>query len=188
MSIYRVTAEWTGFIGAPGFSSFFVNDVGTTDELYTGVVGLFTTLAASIPDDVTIRVPATVDEIDPATGVLVDSSTLGSDTLINCTGAGGYSAPSGACVTWKTSGIVAGRRVRGRTFFVPLAAANYEANGTLVPAIVTGLQSAAQDVVDACAGNMVVWSRPRPALAGSAHPIVSASVSDRAAILKSRRD
>lgn len=194
MALYRMTARWTGFVGAPGYSSFYFNDIGHVDELYAGLQAFFNEVDSAMPTSVTITVPAEVDEIDEATGDLLDSATAGPPVSIVGDVAGAYSAPSGACVTWLTDGVVRGRRVRGRTFLVPLANIAYEGDGTITEATRASIEGAAQDLVDAMEGTLVVWSRPReatdtlPALAGSAHAITFANVRDTIAVLRSRRD
>ena len=98
-----------------------------------------------------------------------------------------------------TAGFVAGRRVRGRWFIVPLIATGYDTAGSLSTAAQTTLDTAATALVTAFAGDMVVWARPFPgrdaspgvpavpARSGSVHPIIDVTVPDLAVSLRSRR-
>lgn len=95
-------------------------------------------------------------------------------------------APSMACVTWRTS--LASRSGRGRTFLGPLALSAYEGDGTLVASYLSGIRNAATALVDASdtdfeGGAIAVWSEKD----GVARDIVGATVSDQAAVLRSRR-
>ena len=189
--IYRATATWTGFVGAPGYTSWFADDSGTPANLITGLKGFFDAMTPWLPTDVTVSVPDTYDELDETTGTLIASGTapiapgefVGERTEV-------YSAPAGACVTWVTDDVVAGRRVRGRTFIVPLSSYATALDGSLGATALTDIRTAASDAITAMGGAFCVWHRPTTAApaSGSAHPITSFNVRDRVAVLRSRRD
>jgi hypothetical protein len=91
------------------------------------------------------------------------------------------------------------RRVRGRTFIVPIGGASLAGDGTLDATKQGNIQSAANTLVASAAATvqLVIWSRPFPgdpnnggsfARDGSSHPVKSALVRDKVAMLRSRRD
>ena len=83
--------------------------------------------------------------------------------------------------------VVNGRLPMGRTFLVPLVVANYDANGTLASATVTGITNAANALITALAGELKIWHRPDTKGPGVAATVISCQVPDMAAVLKSRR-
>lgn len=185
--IVRFTWLWTGFAGAPGYTNIYARGVDPED------VGLaFNDFLAAqvsrIPNVVTIQLQPTPEVLEDTTGELTGVVDIGSTTAIDCTGPGVYSAPSGACVSWSTAGIVSGRKVRGRTFLVPLIADAYQADGSLQDATRAAMLSDANTFLTAAGGQAVIWSRPRTGVPGSSHPITAANIADRVAVLRSRRD
>jgi len=108
--------------------------------------------------------------------------------VINGNATGSYSAPSGAVITWLTGLVHQGRRVRGRTFLVPIANQQLDTNGTLGSAFLTNLRTAAAAYI-ATAVNPCIWARPDPGTTnGAAFTVAAASVADKVAVLTSRRD
>jgi hypothetical protein len=188
MTMSRFRVSWTGFPGAPGVSTFYEE---TTTTLPAKLRTFFEACKPYFPNDVTLSYAAAGDLIDETNGHITGDWTI-TPTPANTTGTLGqvYAAPVGMLVNWRTSGIVNGHRVRGRTFLVPVQqdTATGAPNATAVAAI----QTAALALV-AAAPNMVVWSRPIAtglphARAGSKHLVTSASVPGKYVILRSRRD
>lgn len=201
-AIQRVRVAWTGFVGGPGVSTFYTDD-------FAGFSGAFSTLMASlkdsIPDTVKITVPNSGDTIDDTTGALLGSWNGTSGFFVQCTGDGHHAAPAGYMIKWETGAIHNGRRVRGRTFIVPCSSNIYDADGTLIPAFLTGKQTALDTFVASMGTTLKVWQRPRAAtpswtdvkgrthLAKSATDgwasfVTSATIPDKTVVLRSRRD
>lgn len=180
--------DWTGFPGAPGVTSIYAD---TEEPEAVGVAFddfLRAVATTSIPDIVTITLRSEYEVLDEATGTLESVGTFGGVTPINCAGTGGYSAASGMVLSWTTGGLVAGHRVRGRTFVVPLSAGAYEENGTLKDVTLATHRSQLATFMTAAGGHQVIWSRPRAGLAGSAHAVTAGTIRDKVAVLRSRRD
>lgn len=193
MTIARVTAQWRGFRGAPGYSNFFfhgaVADEQPNEAMATAVATFFRAFNQLFPEDLTIGIAPTIDSIDETTGQLVGQADVTPPPTVAGGGSANYSAASGAVVNWLTSGFVGGRRVRGRTFLVPLSSAVYDAAGDLTNAARTAISDAANALVaDSATTGMVIWSRPRGGGGGSIHDVDGATVPDLGAILRSRRD
>lgn len=88
-------------------------------------------------------------------------------------------------IQWLTSSIVAGRRVRGRTFVPGLATTNVS-NGELGGGATATILGAATAFANGDAG-LVVWHRPSNTSVGSEHPVNSAGVWDELAVQRARR-
>lgn len=194
-SIMRVTALWGGFSGAPGYSNFYFESalLGTplANSAVANVRSFFQIAAELIPTGVSVTVDAAVAEIDEATGVQGDefvASTPPAPVLGSAPGE--RSAPSGACINWRTGTFVNGRRLRGRTFIVPCSVAVYEGDGTIKPGYLTILRNAAADLQSedlGFEGGLVTWHRPVNGAGGQAGRVTGYTVNDRAAVLTSRR-
>lgn len=193
MAIHRVTAEWAGFQGAPGYTSFFFAneaDVATATESRARVLAFFVELTAMLPDDLTVTPSTEVANIDQETGLVTDFVQVDLDPVpVIGTSPSGYSAASGAVVNWNTAGVRNGRRVRGRTFIVPMAGTAYDNAGTLSTAALNALSSAASELVDEpFASTFGVWSRPTNGANGAFWECNGYRVVDRVSVLRSRRD
>ena len=198
--ILRVRARWTGFTGAPGFSNFYfgkddreaditvADAIAATDRVNQFIVDI----KAQLPNVVQLQVDADCEVLDEVNSSLVDVFDGAPGGAQNGTaGAGGYAAASGAVITWRTAGIRNGRRVRGRTFIVPLYSSKYGADGSLDGATVTALNTAGTGLSDSGSDlDFGVWARNNNPLVpnGIWHPCTSFSVPDMNAVLRSRRD
>lgn len=195
----KVTTRWTGFSGAPGYTNTFwqkpADDIWTNQDgsdVTGATYAFFNMLLGVLPPAVKIDVQGDVELIQSSTGRLEDVIAMGARPQLQGSGATApYSAATGAVVTWRTAGVVRGRRVRGRTFLVPLAGGAYEVDGTLNAGTISTISAAAAGMINNTGvSDPVVWSRPTAVGAsdGSAWAILSSSVPDMGAVLRSRRD
>lgn len=185
-NIAKIPVSWTGGPGGPGVSVFYSDAAAT---IPTGALGtFFNAVKTLIPSPITWTIPNTGDIVDSSTGTLVGSWTQGTSTVVSASGSGSsYAAGSGAVVRWNTGGIVNGRRVRGRTFFVPVVGAIYS-SGRILGTQVAVFQAAANALVASSGPDLRIWHRPTAHVGGSAHAVTAAFVPDLAAVLRSRRD
>lgn len=194
MAVYRAKLRWTGFTGAPGYTNLHFD--APTEPTQAGAQAVYDAansfasgIISALPSAVTITTESGIEVVDQTTNELI--------TILSATGVpgvkgiqtGGFSSATGACITWETGEVKNGRRVRGRTFVVPLASAYYDVDGTLTAGVITDLLNAAT----ALAGggfNFGVLSRPSTtgAADGSFHTVSSGRIADKTAILTSRRD
>jgi hypothetical protein len=195
MPLYRCTMTWAGFVGAPGYTTLHFLDPDPItqagiDQTAARNNAFWQALEPHLPGPVTITMPTILEEIDTATGELLDEHTFPGGTLADGAGSSVYSAAAGACINWNTVGIVNGRRLRGRTFIVPLQASSYESDGTLTTVARDALVTAGNNLANATTGiDLAVWHRPSPGGSdGVAAGVTSCSVNDRGAVLRSRRD
>jgi len=195
--MYKVVAQWSGFPGAPGVSNFYFG-LGSTPTVANAanaqarVRTFFAGITFCLPTPVNITISGDSQVIDPATGAITGTLSNGTPPAV-VVGAGGtsYSAPSGACILWKTTTVINSRQLRGKTFIVPLTSSAYDTDGTLLASRLTDLRTAAAALVTVGAFPsdelLVVWHRPVSGAGGSAALASSSSVNDRSAVLKSRR-
>jgi hypothetical protein len=205
----KVTARWDGFVGAPGYSNFFFVpddpnasfDAGAAASA-VAVEGFFNAIKHLLPPAANVTVQSDVPVVEDSTGSITAFHSAGTRTAIVGTAASApYSAASGAVVTWRAAGVRRGRRVRGRTFVVPLANVAYEANGSLVAGAITSFGTAAGAILNAAGGvSFGIWTRPTPVLGPDGKPTgedlsdgewfdcMNATVPDKVAVLRSRRD
>lgn len=193
MAITRITAQWTGFRGSPGYSNFFFDgayaDEGGVEAAALAVADFFTAFRDELPSGTNITVQPTGDLVDEASGQITSvidfaapPAVLGSDSRT-------YSAATGAVVNWNTQDYVNGRRVRGRTFLVPLSSGAFDGSGDLASGALTKLRTAANGLVEATLDHpLCIWHRPVNGAGGSSHVVTNATVPDLGAVLRSRRD
>ena len=189
--IFKITAKWEGFDGAPGYSNFYFLKSALTvvQNAADAVHDFFDDIKSYIPGSVSIQVQQEVTTYIAETGVLVSLDSLGSiPDVVEGTGSGAYSGVSGAVVNWLTTQSMGTRLLRGRTFLVPLNQSAYQNDGTLSPGALTVLQDAAYDLRLAVGADLAVWSRPTNDRPGLAAKVAGSRVPDKAAILRSRRD
>lgn len=203
MSIMRVKARWT----IPGAGTAFTvlhfgngDDGDPTDTEASNAASstrtFFDAIKGLLPNPVAVDVMTDVEIIDVASGNLIGVQTASAQaqvTGLSGTGAT-WSAPSGACVTWNTAGLrqVASkpRRVRGRTFIVPLSSTAYDTAGNLSPTALTTLNNAATALRGNFGNqNLGVYGRPGigGAPAGVFHSVTGHRITDQSAVLRSRR-
>ena len=185
-NLQRVRVLWGGSpVVGPGVSTFY------WDEAVTGFLPalntFFSSCAGRMPNGLTLTIPNTGDLIDVATGEISGSW---SDTIVSGAAGGSanaYAAGVGVRVSWSTSGIRHGRRVRGSTFLVPITTDCYATDGTIGAAFLSTFQSAAGTLIVAQGANMRIYSRPSDGAPGQANPVTGALVPDRISWLRTRR-
>lgn len=209
-SIGRVKIEWSGFQGGPGLTvlHFGTADLATfgqteANDAVAKADAFIQALKAHIPYQATLRTLADVEALEVGTGALQSIySTTPAATATSTQSLGQkYTAASGAVITWKTNHVKNRRRMRGRTFLVPLGISVVENNGTLDPAFITGMNTAATALRNTGAvTRLYVYARPKKDIdlpeplpdytfsGGEAGEVIGHAIPDKAAVLRSRRD
>lgn len=203
MDMVRITARWSGFTGSPGYSNFFfTTDGGFWDG---GLIGdgaqqaansarskvreAFFQITNLLPEGVAIDIDSEALIIDSDTGETLGFAEVDGPGIMDGTSSGGYSAASGAVINWLTNDYRFGRRIRGRTFLVPLAGSTYQSDGTLTSSALSDLRDFAGEITSSSgSAQFGVWSRPRGGTGGVFATAVGSRVPDMAAVLRSRRD
>lgn len=197
MDMYRVTARWSGFSGGPGYSNFYFGSgfldgglVGDEAELLAGRVrDSFDELSDLLPTGTRINIEPEVPIIDSDTGVIQSFNSIEAPPQVAAGARDNYAGPAGAVVTWRTADLRNGRRIRGRTFIVPLATQSFQSDGTLVSDSITALRAFADGIMGSSLdGDFGVWSRPSGGSGGVFASVTGYTVPDMVAVLRSRRD
>lgn len=189
MRLNRLVLAWSGpqVVGGGVTVLHFEGAEGAVPDV-AAIKSAVTTLAAVIPAGVTITVPSSGDVIEDTTGELVDVWAGSGGGAVAGSGPSNTAAGVGACIGWYTGGIVNGRRLRGRTFVVPLTVNAYDLDGTLTASSLGVVQSFATALL--ASGGLAVWHRPTTTTStdGTSYGVLSQRVKDKVAILTSRRD
>lgn len=191
----RIKTNWLGLGGGPAVTNLYFDEpvVATpaANACAAAVRQMFAAFAGVIPSSVTLDFDATAQLLDPETGFLKDEINLTKPA--NLTGGANSErvGPAGALINWKTGTVLAGRRVRGKTFLVPLSTSIYDGGGLVKSTSQTLINGGANILV----GNaivdftrLVIWKRPVNKVGGAQANVTSASVASKACVLTSRRD
>lgn len=184
-TISKVPVALTGFLGGPGVNTFYI--LGEVDDLQP-LRDFYGSFVSELPNDVTVSFPTTGVTVDSVTGGLTGSWSAPSETDVTGTDTAKFAAGVGTVIRWITATVLDGRILRGRTFIVPLAGDCFENNGLLTLSRQAIFQGAADTLVTAFAGALLVWHRPVDGLAGAGIPALGAYVPRKPAVLRSRRD
>lgn len=183
-TIYKAQAVWSGFIGGPGVNTFYLAEEPTSNAPFWA---FYDGLKAAIPAGVSVQIQNSGVSVEAESGDLVGSWSVGAQDAVAGTGEGQHVGGAGAAVRWETGVIVAGRRLVGRTYLVPLTRGNYGTDGKLTSGFITGAGTAAVNLALALDTSLGVWSRPRPGLDGAHHLVTSAVIPATTANLSSRK-
>jgi hypothetical protein len=185
VDIGRVRAEWSGFTGGPGVSTFYFLDAsGVASDLHDFLYAM----ANNIPPDVTIQIADSGDTLNEVTGAPTGLFTMDSTEPIVGRGGSDYAAPVGILVNWPTADVGPHRRIRGKTFFVPASSDSFYSDGQMVLVVRDSLQGAARAFATAQLDNYMVWHRPTGGAGGLAHTVTGADIPRKPCVLTSRRD
>lgn len=188
-TIARIRVALTGVTGLPGVSTFYSTQANVA-AARSALGTFYGHMPTNWPNGMTYTVENSGDLIDSDTGKLTGAWTdapayNGSSSVA----AAPYAAGVGARVYWNTTAVVAGRRLKGSTFIVPLQSGMYGNDGTLDSSYLGSLQTWATTL--ATSGYLGVYKRPYGApgalAPGFYTPMVGATVKDQVATLRSRR-
>lgn len=189
VQIIRIQALWSGFPGAPGYSNFhFGTDVITTTKINTAAAGVrafFNSLSIYLPTGVQISQSGLASTYE-LNGNKTSEMAYTAPAVVTGSSATAYAGGTGAVVHWKTGTYNGGRPFIGRTFLVPFAG-GYAADGTLTPAAITAVVTAANTLKAIVDPTLNVWSVNKATGLGRATAPAVAVVPDRTATLRSRR-
>ena len=189
MQLNRLVLTWSGpqVVGGGVTVMHFEGAEGAVPDC-AAIKAAWEAMATSIPSGVTITVPNSGDVIEDTTGLLVDVWTGTGGGTVAGSGPSNSFSGVGACISWLTGGIVNGKRLRGRTFVVPLCAGVADLDGTITASTMTQLGTLANALQ--ASGGLAVWHRPTTAGGsdGTSYGVLSNRVRDKAAFLSSRRD
>jgi len=148
-----------------------------------------TVVTAYFPNDVSVTVPDTGDQLEDSDGSLIGTWSSGTAATYTGGNAGAWAAGVGVRVRWVTGSRRNNRPIVGTTFIVPCASVVFDLDGNPSAALISGLQTAASTLLTAVSGDMVIWSRPTSAAAadGDSSIVLSRTVPLQTSWLRSRR-
>lgn len=188
-TLQRLVLSWAGppIVGSAVTVLHWSGSEGGTPPV-ADVYAALQAAAVIFPTNVTITVPNSGDVIDDTTGTLTGVWAGSGGGIVTGGTNGKVAAGVGACIGWTTGGIVNGRKLRGRTFLVPLVTSGYDTDGTIEPATLSACQTLANALL--AAGPLGIWHRPTTVggTDGTSYGVVSSKVRDKVAFLSSRRD
>lgn len=193
MHLFRVVLTWQGpQVKGNAVTVLHFDGSNQTAPPVAAIKTAFDSVAGILPVGVTVTTPNTGDIIEDTTGALTGAWTGTGGGVSNGSGPANCPAGVGACVGWATGGLVTGkrgpRRLRGRTFIVPLHNSCYDSDGTLYSTALGTMNTFKTNLL--AAGGMAIWHRPTAAApsSGTSYAVASGTVKDRVAYLSSRRD
>jgi hypothetical protein len=186
----QLTALWSGFTGAPGYTRMCFDGAFTSSQAGARLANMatfFNAIKAYLPASVAISFSTTAQIFNTPDGELIDEVVASPQpTAVAGSSTSAYSGATGMVVNWITGQFNGGRRVRGRTFLVPATDCFYT-DGTLQSNAITTVQNAANALVSGTP-SMVVRSKITGSTSIITPVVQGATVPDRAAVLRSRRD
>ena len=199
--IIRLKINWTGFQGAPGYTNLHFESVAgaaidqaTVNDAVAITQTWISSWRAYTPVLCFTGLDPTITELDEQSGAIEAFWTATVTAAAAGSSGGAYAAGSGACVTWSTDGVWNGRRVKGRTFIVPIGSTGLQDDGTLATTPLAAWRTATNTFAGAAnLARLVVWRRPAVVLGetipnGGAYDVNSTVINDKIAQLRSRRD
>jgi hypothetical protein len=193
MPYTQCTAVWSGTAGLPGYTKIKFLGALTTSECQTATQKLQTFFAAQtayIPALVRVDVSTLCEHFDDdgtKTDVIQASGTT---TQVVGTAAGAFNQAAGAWINFLCNQYVAGRRVYGRTFMVPLGSSAFQSDGTLLTTYQTALQNAGTTLITGFPNVIVRYDRTNKAgqRFQGISTVAAVLVKDKGGVLRSRRD
>jgi len=193
MAFTQLTVRYNGFTGAPGWVK--MKFIGQLDQSQanTAAANFRTFLVAigvgNMPSGSNFSFDSIVQTFDGEGKLDGELSLSTVPANISGTAAGAYAGGAGVVVNWLTDAFVGGKRIRGRTFIVPLVSLAFQGDGTVLDTFRTSLGNAATTFA-LSTPQPAVWSQ-RDVGGSKINTIAGmtgATVPDRVALLRSRRD
>lgn len=197
-TMYQYRVSWSIPNAGPSVSTFYLlgGALQLPNQAAASFRTLFDGLKGGIPNEVTLSFSDEMMVMTAETGQPVGINSVTAPAPVTGTASGAWASGSGMRTDWLTGVFQDGRQIRGRTFFVPMAANSYGTDGRILPTSISTLTGLAADLVedlDVAGMPLGVWSRPRaateakPARQGSIHGVTALTVSGVVATLRGRK-
>lgn len=179
----RVTTIFSGVPGTPYYSNHYFADADSAQDCIDAVLQFWVECAPQIVNECAWSVLAEVATIDPVTGqptayeVASGGANQGTNTSIK------LPPTSQLLIQWATNSVVAGHRLRGRTF-VPAIGTNQSDEGAVASSARTQIAAAGQSLIDDVNTTLLIWSKTH----GETRAATTADCWNQFAVLRSRRD
>lgn len=193
MTYTQLTARYNGFTGSPGWIRLKFLGALTVADANTAAANMrafLLVMSSRAPNGSSISFDSTAAIYDDGGTQTGEITLTVVPAVISGSSSASYAGGSGAVVNWVTGAFHLGRKVRGRTFLVPMTSVAFDVDGTLTATAQTAIQGAAQTFATS-SPTPVIFSQ-KPASGGGVSSLTAvvsgATVPDRSAILRSRRD
>lgn len=187
MAYTRITAIWNGATGLPGYTRMkFIGDLdsGGAAAAAARMRAFFLTCAPLIPAAVNITFTEAAQVYDLQSN-LTGEVPFTPPATVQGTASGSFSSPVGMVINWLTGAFSGGRKIRGRTFMVPLGSSAFAVDGSPGSGSVTTVQGAATTLLGGTPALVIQTTSPGTS---NMTTVNGASVPKRSAVLRSRRD
>jgi len=177
---------WTGVAGSPYYTTlraFSGNDL-TAEAFSDAWDTCLTARNVDFPTALTANIQAELRLIDSVTGTLVGTEATTGNTVTGASSGDSLPRASQGLIRWSTPAIVAGRRLRGRTFLPCIIESFNTAGGKVDASLVAAWREVLDEFITDCQGELCVWSPTH----GSVANVSGADLWDEWAVMRSRRD
>lgn len=189
MPLQEYVVRWAGARVGAGASVFHFQSVAgsaAAQPLANAVRAMFFSLIAAFPDDISFSFDSEVRELSEA-GALLAAYPITAPPTTGGSSSAAFASGTGLMVRHNTGVILGGKRVRGRTFMVPVSSASFTTNGDVLASTVSAFNAAFATLITAANGvgaPFSVWSRANAAIV----PVVSSATQVRPSTMKTRND
>jgi hypothetical protein len=182
----ELRSVWAGVAGAPYYTTlraFHGNDL-TAEAFSDAWDTALTARAVDFPSFMSVVIQPELRLIDSVTGDLIGTEVTTGNTFAGSSSGDPLPRASQALIKWSTSQIVAGRRLRGRTFLPTVIESFNTSAGKVDASLISAWATVLSSFITACQGELCVWSRTH----GTVASVTAGVLWDEWAVLRSRRD
>lgn len=184
--VNEIITDWSVPGGGSGLSIMYADDANDLAVVRANIGTLWGELAPFISLDSSWVVRTEGRTLNTASGALTGGwSETTAQNGSGTAGSGEVANATQVLFRWRTSTIVNGRLVQGRTYVPGLRSVNL-AVGQLDPGVVTDLSAAANSFAQSPVG-IGIWHRPSAGTGGSISAITAGSVWAELAVMRKRR-
>jgi hypothetical protein len=184
--IRELHTRWDGVAGAPYWTTIRQTTVGTktADDFRDAWFDFLDGFHGSWANQVTANILPEVTVIESTTGELIDTETVDLGVIAGTDTNPMLPRATQGLVRWGTDTVLAGRRLRGRTFLPAFTENSNSDDGAPDSSVVSGMNGGISAFIGGMNGELVIYSRTH--LSGGA--ITQGRFWTEWASLRSRRD
>lgn len=191
----RVRTVLSGWPGGPGLNTFYFTTTAPSTpaagapDVVARVRAFWSSIGGLFPASFSAQVQGQVDDLDPSNGQLLGTYNGGAPAqVLGSTGTSYNAYATSLLLRINSAYVTAGRRVAGRAFIGPVAAA-LDAGGIPTTLSLNTLVAGATGMLTGTTtAGAVIWHRPTLTTPGAAFGVSNYSGAPYFAVLRSRRD
>lgn len=185
-TLMELRTVWVGVAGSPYYTTlraFHGNDL-TPEAFSDAWDACLTARAVDFPSFISATIESELRLIDSVTGDLTGTEVTTGNTFAGSSSGDPLPRASQALIRWSTPAIVAGRRLRGRTFLPCIIESFNTVNGKPDASLLSAWATNLSTFISACQGELCIWSPTH----GSVANVTGGVLWDEWAVMRSRRD